>query len=88
MFMEQRLIESFVADNQGRELVKKTQTVYLFEGQTPNEKNMSAQTQNYYKQLFVKQETESINMGRPISIMELLFPLTGPAPKNSDSSDE
>ena len=49
MFIEQRLIESFVSDNQGRELVKKTQTVYLFEGQTPNDKNISAQTQNYYK---------------------------------------
>ena len=75
MFMEQRLLESFVADNQGRELVKKTQTVYLFEGQTPNEKNMSVQTQNYYKQLFIKQETESIRLARPISILELMFPL-------------
>lgn len=75
MFIEQRLLESFVADNQGRELVKKTQTVYLFEGQTPNEKNMSVQTQNYYKQLFIKQETESIKLARPISILELMFPL-------------
>ena len=75
MFIEQRLLESFQADNQGRELVKKTQTVYLFEGQTPNEKNMSVQTQNYYKQLFIKQETESVNLARPISIMEILFPL-------------
>ena len=75
MFIEQRLLESFVADNQGRELVKKTQTVYLFEGQTPNEKNMSVQTQNYYKQLFIKQETESIKLARPISILEMMFPL-------------
>ena len=75
MFIEQRLLESFVADNQGRELVKKTQTVYLFEGQTPNKKNMSVQTQNYYKQLFIKQETESIKLARPISILELIFPL-------------
>lgn len=75
MFIEQRLIESFVADNQGRELVKKTQTVYLFEGQIPNEKNMSVQTQNYYKQLFIRQETESIKLARPISILELMFPL-------------
>lgn len=75
MFIEQRLIESFVSDNQGRELVKKTQMVYLFEGQTPNDKNMSAQTQNYYKQLFIKQETKSIEIGHPISIMEIIHPL-------------
>lgn len=84
MFIEQRLLESFVADNQGRELVKKTQTVYLFEGQTPNEKNMSVQTQNYYKQLFIKQETESIKLARPISILELMFPLDTIGPSFPD----
>ena len=84
MFIEQRLLESFVADNQGRELVKKTQTVYLFEDQTPNEKNMSVQTQNYYKQLFIKQETESIKLARPISILELMFPLDTIGPSLPD----
>lgn len=75
MFIEQRLLESFTTDLMGNGLSKKTQTVYLFEGQTPNEKNLSAQTQNYYKKLFIKQETESVKLERPISIMEILHPI-------------
>lgn len=75
MFIEQRTIETFTHDNTGRELCKRTDTVYLFEGQTPNEKNLSIKTQEYYKKLFNKQETASLEAGYPVSIIEVLFPL-------------
>lgn len=75
MFIEQRTIETFKLDNTGRELCKRTDTVYLFEGQTPTELNTSLKTQEYYKKLFIKQENASLEAGYPVSIMEVLNPL-------------
>ena len=75
MFIEQRTLESFKHDLQGRELCKKTETIYLFEGQTPNEKNCSLATQAYYKKLYKLQEEKTLEEERPVSILEILFPL-------------
>ena len=75
MFIQIRYIEDFKHDIQGRELCKSTKTVYLFEGQTPNEKNLSESTQAYYKRLYQKQEEASLEAERPISALEVLFPL-------------
>lgn len=75
MFIEQKTLEDFKKDASGRELVKITHVVYLFEGQVPNEKNLSLETQDYYKKLFIKQEKASLEAGRPVSIMEILNPL-------------
>lgn len=75
MFIEQKTIDTFSHDLQGRELCKKTETVYLFEGQTPNEKNLSPETQVYYKKLYILQEEKSLELERPVSILEILNPL-------------
>ena len=75
MFIEQKTLDTVKTDELNRELVKITKTVYLFEGQIPNDKNLSVATQAYYKKLFIKQQEASDIAGHPVSILELLFPL-------------
>lgn len=72
MFIEIKKITNFTTDHLNRELVKKEETLFLFEGQSPNEKNMSQETQNYYKKLYKIQEESTIEAGRPVSILEAL----------------
>ena len=75
MFIEQKNVEYFTHDLQGRELCKRTETIYLFEGQTPNEKNSSPQVQAYYKKLFILQEEKSLEAGYPVCALSLIVPV-------------
>ena len=72
MFILQKSLVTNETDLTGRELVTKTKTVYLFEGQNPSKENLHPETQAYNKKLFVIQEEASAKAGRPVSIFEAL----------------
>ena len=86
MFIEQKTLESFTHDLQGRELCKREETIYLFEGQTPNEKNCSPKVQAYYKKLFMLQEEKSLEAGYPICALELITLIGNPLPVDFSTS--
>lgn len=72
MFIVQKSFSNVQTDASGRELLTTTQTVYLFDGQEPNDKILHPDTQKYYKKLFKIQEDASVKNERPTCILEAL----------------
>ena len=72
MFIKRQTYITAENDLSGRELLKRTETIYLFEGQEPDKNNLHPETQNYYKKLFELQEKSSLENKRPTCIFEAL----------------
>lgn len=73
MFIEAKKVITYKSDPLTKEdLMKKEETIFLFEGQSPNENNTNIETQNYYRKLFRIQEEASLTAGRPVCIFEAL----------------
>lgn len=72
MFINVNKITNVRTDELNRPLVNIEETVFLFDGQTPNEKVLSKETQQYYKKLYKIQEEATIAAGRPVCIFEAL----------------
>lgn len=72
MFIGINKLTTMSTDPLNRELVKREETIFLFEGQTANSKNTSQETQNYYKKLYKIQEDATLEAGRPVCIFEAL----------------
>lgn len=72
MFINKLNYVNHKTDLSGRELVKITEIIYLFDGQEANIKTLNPETQQYYKKLYDIQENASFEAKRPISIFEVL----------------
>lgn len=71
MFMEIKQYTETSADSLGRDLCKTTRTIYLLNGQVPDEKILHPKTQELYKKIYNLQEEKSKESGYPVTIFEL-----------------